>query len=181
MSRLGSLVMTIIIRPERPEDYAAVEEINRLAFGQENEVRLVVAIRQAKGFDHALSLVAIRADEAVGHILFSPIHIESDQGEIPALALAPMAVLPNFQRQGIGSALVREGLDSCRQLGHAVVVVVGHPGFYPRFGFVPAASHGIRAPFEVPDEAFRVLRLEQSATADGISGVVRYSSAFNEV
>ncbi len=173
--------MTTIIRPGRPDDYATIEEVNRLAFGQENEARLVAAIRQAQGFDEALSLVAIRADKLVGHILFSPIHIESDQGRIPALALAPMAVLPKFQRQGIGSDLVREGLEACRRSEHAIVVVVGHPGFYPRFGFYPATSHGIRAPFDVPDEAFMILCLEQPGILEDISGVVRYPSAFNEV
>jgi len=146
----------IVIRSELPEDYDAIEKVNRLAFGQENEARLVEAIREEQGFDPALSLVALRAGQVVGHILFSPIQIKSDQRTIPALALAPMAVLPDFQRQGVGTALVREGLDACRRLGHAIVIVVGHPEYYPRFGFVPAASYGIRAPFDVPDEALMV-------------------------
>ena len=172
--------MTTVIRPERPDDCAAIERVNRLGFGQENEARLVAAIRHAESFAPALSLVAVRADTVVGHILFSPIQIESDHATTRALALAPMAVLPNLQRQGIGSDLVREGLKACHRLGHTIVVVVGHPDFYSRFGFTPAASHGIQAPFPVPDEAFRVLALVRGSL-DGVCGVVRYPAAFDDV
>jgi len=94
--------------------------------------------------------------------------------------LAPMAVLPALQGQGIGTELVREGVEACRRLGHTIVVVVGHPRFYPRFGFVPAAQYGIRAPFEVPEEAFMVLVLGRPERLEGISGLVQYPSAFNE-
>lgn len=172
--------MTTIIRPERADDYVAIAEVNRLAFGRDNEARLVAAIRQAESFDPALSLVAVHADRVVGHILFSLIHIESDRGRIPAVALAPMAVLPDFQRQGIGTELVRQGLEVCRRAGHVIVIVVGHPDYYPRFGFVPAASHGIQAPFPVPDEAFMVLALAPRGL-DEISGVIRYPAAFSDV
>lgn len=172
--------MPIVIRPERPDDDAAIDQVNRLAFGRENEGRLVAALRQANSFDPALSLVAVHADKVVGHIMFSTIHIVSAQAEIPALALAPMAVLPDFQRRGLGSELVHQGLKACRRSGHAVAVVLGHPDFYPRFGFVPAAFHGIQAPFPVPDEALMVLALGPPETLDRISGVVRYPSAFNE-
>ena len=172
--------MKTIIRPENPEDYPAVQQVHRLAFGQDNEARLVTALRQGPGFDPALSLVAVRADQVVGHILFSPIHIESERARIPALALAPMAVLPALQGQGIGTELVREGVEACRRLGHDLVVVVGHPEYYPRFGFVPAARYGIRAPFEVPEEAFMVLVLGRPQRPGGISGVVQYPAAFNE-
>ena len=172
--------MTTVIRAERPDDYAVVEEVNRLAFGQEGEARLVAALRHAESFDPALSLVAVRADRVVGHILFSLIHIESEQAKVPSLALAPMAVLPAFQRQGIGTQLVHEGLKACRRSGHTIVVVVGHAEYYPRFGFTPAAGQGIRAPFSVPDEAFMVLGLAP-ASLDGIGGVVRYPAAFDEV
>ena len=168
------------LRPEQPDDYAAIDEVNRAAFGQEAEGRLVAAIRDADGFDPALSLVAIRDNRVVGHILFSPILIETDAGDVPALALAPMAVLPEYQRRGIGSELVRGGLDACRERGHRIVVVLGHPDFYPRFGFTPAGRHGVRCPFDVPEEVFVVLGLHAGALC-GTTGVVRYPPAFNEV
>lgn len=168
------------IRPEQPNDHAAVSKINRLAFGQEDEGKLIVAIRNADGFDPGLSLVALCDGQAVGHILFSPIHIETDHGDVPAMALAPMAVLPDRQKQGIGSAMVRSGLDACRQAGHRIVIVLGHADYYPRFGFTPAGQHGLRPPFPAPDEAFMALAL-QPGSLDGVSGIVRYPAAFDDV
>lgn len=169
--------MKTLIRPERVEDYGVIAEVNRLAFGQENEARLVEAIRAAPEFDSALSLVAIRNDRIVGHILFSRIAIESEWESHPALALAPMAVLPKYQRQGIGSDLVRTGLDTCRRLEHGVVVVLGHPEYYPRFGFERASTFDIEAPFEVPDEAFMAFALK-AGKLEGTRGVIRYPLAF---
>ncbi len=176
--RSGSAVA--VIRREQPADSAAVAEVNRLAFGQDNEAQLVAELRKAEDFDPTLSLVAVCDGEVVGHILFSAICIESQRGEVRALALAPMAVLPDYQRQGIGSALVREGLEACRRAGHRIVVVLGHAEYYPRFGFTPASGYGVKAPFSVPDEAFMLLSLA-SGGLDGISGVVCYPAAFSEV
>ncbi len=152
----------VTIRAEQSDDYAAVVEINRLAFGQDNEAQLVAELRKAEDFDPSLSLVAV------------------SDGEVGALALAPMAVLPDYQRRGIGSALVRNGLAACRRAGQRIVVVLGHAEYYPRFGFTPASGYGVTAPFSVPDEAFMLLSLD-SGGLDGISGVVRYPSAFSEV
>jgi len=168
------------IRPERPEDREAVFDVNRLAFGQENEARLVDALRQSSAFIPELSLVALDGSDVLGHILFTRITVEGRSGTHDALALAPMAVLPPFQRQGIGSALVRRGLEEARGLGHRVVIVVGHPDYYPRFGFVPGRPLGILPPFEVPSEAFMVLELQPGALL-GIQGVVKYPPEFNEV
>ena len=114
-----------VVRPEQPEDRDDIAEVNREAFGSDEEVRLIERIRRAPGFDAALSLVATRSGKIVGHILFSSVTIETDDASIPALALAPMAVQPECQRQGIGSALVREGLKAARRLGHDVVIVIG--------------------------------------------------------
>ena len=140
----------------------------------------MAALRDAEGFDPALSLVALRDDTVVGHILFSPIDIVRDGSNVPALALAPMAVRPAFQRQSIGSALVRAGLEACRRSGHRIVVVLGHAQYYPRFGFTPAGESGVRAPFEVPDEAFMVLSLVDGGL-DDVAGVVRYSAPFSDL
>lgn len=168
------------IRTEEPGDYAGIERVNRLAFGQDNEARLVAAIRAAAAFDPSLSLVAVCAGEVVGHILFSPIHVETEAGEIPALALAPMAVVPDRQRQEIGSQLVRGGLDAAGGAGHGIVIVVGHAAYYPRFGFTAASRFGLRAPFDVPDEAFMAIELTPGALTR-VTGTVRYPAAFDEV
>src|SRR4030042_2066139 len=161
------------IRPETAQDYAAIHEVNALAFGQEVEPRLVEALRPLPEFIPELSLVAVEAGRVVGHILFSPMFIETKDGAVPALALAVLAVRPELQNQGVGSQLVRDGLERCRSLGHRIVVVVGHPNYYPRFGFSPARARGLEAPFPVPDEAFLALGLGAGAL-NGIAGVVTF-------
>jgi putative acetyltransferase len=169
---------SFIIRPERPEDTDAIFEVNLQAFGQDGEARLVNALRNDGDYDHELSLVAVSGDRIIGHILFPPITIVSDTAETSALALAPLSVHQDFQCLGIGSALIEEGLKECQRLGHRIVVVVGHPGYYPRFGFLAARDFGIQAPFPCPDEAFMALPLKSGAL-DGISGTVRYPLAFD--
>jgi len=168
----------ITIRPETAEDYAAIHEVNLLAFGQEVEPRLVKNLRRLPDFIAELSLVAVEAGRVVGHILFSPFVIETKDGTVPALTLAPLAVRPEFQNRGVGSELVRDGLERCRILGHKIVVVVGHPEYYPRFGFSPARARGLEAPFPVPDEAFMVLELVPSAL-DGVAGIIRFPPPFD--
>jgi putative acetyltransferase len=173
----------ILIRAEEPADFAAIGEVNRLAFGGEGEAALVAKLREWPGFIPELSLVAVKGGKIVGHILISPVKIApegNDACPIPALSLAPMSVLPELQNQGIGSALVRRGLDEARRLRHKVVVVVGHPHYYPRFGFEPARPRGLEAPFPVPDEAFLVLEL-MPGVLQGVRGTVVYPPAFDEV
>ena len=169
----------IVVRPERVGDYIAIREVNLLAFGREVEARLVETLRQSASFIPELSLAAVENGRVMGHILFSPLTIETDKGAVSALALAVMAVRPELQNRGIGSELVRHGLKECQRLGHNVVVVIGHPGYYPRFGFSSARAKGLEVPFEVPDEAFMVLELVPGAL-DGIGGMVRYPQAFDE-
>jgi putative acetyltransferase len=179
-----------IVRPEQPQDVADVYEIIRLAFGQEAEARLVHDLRELTGFDPLLSLVAVRDHELLGHILFTPIAILRDGATpLPALALAPIAVLPQHQRAGIGSLLVREGLAACRQRSERLVIVVGHPDYYPRFGFRPARPLGIEVPFAVPDGTFLVCDLardsasanEPSSSQDSVGGMVQYPPPFPSV
>jgi putative acetyltransferase len=169
-----------LIRPETPRDYVAVFAVNRLAFGRDNEARLVDLLRQSSAHIAELALVAETDGRIVGHILFSPIVIRTATVAVPALALAPMAVLPEHQRQGIGSQLVRAGLAASRRLGHERVIVLGHPAYYPRFGFVPASRWGIQPPFPAPDEAFLASALLPGAL-EGCAGVVEYPPAFASV
>ncbi len=168
---------SIEIRAERPGDAGSIGTVNRFVFGQEDEARLVEAIRAWPGFDPALSLVAVAAGRIVGHILFSPISIVDGSISTPALALAPMAVLPEWQRKGVGSKLVRIGLDVCRSRGHGIVIVVGHPEFYPRFGFVPAGAAGLILPFDAPADAFLVAELIPESLSE-VRGEVVYSKPF---
>jgi putative acetyltransferase len=170
----------ITIFPEKEEFHCTIREINIRAFGRKNEADLVENLRRSSNFIPELSLMAIKEGRVVGHILFSQIGIQTEKGSLPALALAPMAVHPEFQNQGFGSRLVREGLERCRNLGHKIIVVVGHPEFYPRFGFTSARAKGLEAPFPVPDEAFMVIELAVKAL-DGVSGTVVYSAPFIEV
>ena len=162
------------IRPDTTTDRAAVRAVNEAAFGTSVEADLVEALRSKK-----ITLVSLVADvggKVVGHILFSPVSL-TEQARLNVMGLGPMAVAPNHQRRGIGSALVREGLKQCKDLGFRAVVVVGHPEYYPRFGFVPAARHALRSEYDVPADVFMVVELEAGALA-GVSGLVRYDDAF---
>lgn len=167
----------LVIRPEKPEDIESIRNINRQAFGQENESKLVDKLRNRGVL--TISLVAVRDSEVVGHIAFSPVVVESETSGFAAIALAPMAVLPAYQRKGIGSQLVRAGLEECRRLGHEIVFLVGHPDYYPRFGFVPAKPKGVNCEFEVPEEAWMILELREGALA-GRRGIVKFEPEFKE-
>lgn len=170
--------MEYIIRQETQEDHQAVYALNTLAFGQSNEAQLVDKLRVSEAFVPELSLVAISHEKVVGHILLTKISI------IPhntvSLALAPMAVMPGHQRQGVGEALIQHGLLKARDLNFSSVIVLGHAEYYPKFGFLPAEKWGIRAPFEVPSEAFMALELVKGGLANA-AGVVKYPKEFEEV
>jgi putative acetyltransferase len=165
------------IRPERAADLDAIATVNRAAFETSAEANLVDALReQAEGI---VSLVAEEHGAIVGHILFSPVTL-SGHNDVKMMGLAPMAVLPAMQRRRIGSALVRAGLERCKELGYVAVVVLGHPDYYPRFGFVPASRFGIGCEYDVPDEVFLASELEPGSLR-GKSGTVRYHRAFAKV
>ena len=169
------------IRAAIPEDYRTIFEINAQAFPTHAEASLVELLRQRPQFISELSLVADEDLVLVGHILFTPIAIDSPTGQSStSLALAPMAVLPERQRNGIGSALVRNGLELAKKMNYDAVIVLGHPEFYPYFGFRPASAWGIRAPFEVPDEAFMALELTSGAL-NNVMGIVAYPKEFELV
>jgi len=168
----------LVIRSETPEDSAAIRDVNEEAFGSSSEADLVEKLRSRQAC--TLSLVATDGDKVIGHILFSPVTIKSGNTSFGALGLGPMAILSAYQRKGVGSQLVREGLQECKRLGHEIVAVLGHPDYYPRFGFVPACTYGIKCEYDVPDEVFMVLELRKGALS-GLGGVVKYQPEFNEV
>ncbi|BAZ15067.1 GCN5-related N-acetyltransferase [Calothrix sp. NIES-4071] len=164
------------IRCETSSDYPKIAEVITAAFGQSNEAKLVEAIRDSENYIPQLSLVAEIDGNIVGHILFSYIHLISKE-ILPVLALAPVAISPQFQNQGIGTALIKYGLEKADELGEALVIVLGHPSFYSRFGFVQSTYYGIKSPFEVPAEAFMVKPLKNYEIK--YTGEVVYSKAFN--
>ena len=168
----------ITIRAETADDIPVVRRINELAFGQPNEAALVDMLRAAA--HPYISLVAAKDKQVVGHIFFSTVTFEAeDSAASSILGLAPMAVLPEYQKQGIGSQLVREGLRECQRIGCDVVVVLGHPEYYPRFGFVPASQKGLRCEYAVPDEVFMVAELKPDALSG--RGLVKYRPEFGDV
>jgi putative acetyltransferase len=162
------------IRPETDTDRSAVRAVNEAAFGTPVEANLIDALRGNS--PELISLVADSDDVVVGHILFSRVTLEG-YPRLRLMGLGPMAVSPQHQRNGIGSALVREGLVRCKQLPIQAVVVLGHPEYYPRFGFVPAHRYAIRCEYDVPDDVFMIAELEPGAL-DGVSGLLRYDPAF---
>lgn len=167
----------MIVRSENKTDREAVRTVNSGAFETGAEADLVDRLR--KEAHPLISLVAEEEGQVVGHILFTPVSL-TGHCQAKIMGLAPMAVTPERQRSGIGSALVREGLNQCRKQGWEAVVVLGHPGYYPRFGFRPASSFEIACQFEVPDEAFMALELSPGAFT-ARSGTIHYHPAFAEV
>ena len=165
------------VRSEESRDRAAIHSLNIAAFGRSAEADLVDVLRDTAS--PLVSLVADIGSAVVGHILFSPVSLMAGK-HLRIMGLAPMAVAPEYQRKGVGSALVREGLRQCRELGYQAVVVLGHAEYYPRFGFVPAVQHSIRSEYEVPDDVFTVTELQAGALKD-VSGVARYHEAFRSV
>jgi putative acetyltransferase len=155
------LNIKIIVRREIKVDIPAIHQLNEKAFGGSDEAEIIASLRKRNKI--SLSLVAVEDDHIVGHILFSPVVIQSDNSSFPAIALGPMAVLPSRQRLGIGSQLVQAGLAECKKIEQLIVVVLGHPEFYTRFGFKPSLTFGIRWEKDIPAEVFMVNELKEGA------------------
>ena len=167
----------MLIRAEKDCDRDAVHAVNEAAFETPSEADLVDGLRQQA--QPVVSLVAEENGTVVGHIMFSPVSL-SNHPELRMMGLAPIAVAPAHQRKGIGSVLVRAGLDQCRQLGFVAVVVLGHPKYYPRFGFSPCSHFGIDSEYDVPEEVFMAMELQPDALS-GKTGRVKYQPAFSNV
>lgn len=172
--------MQINIRQERKEDFREVFELNAIAFEQDGEAKLVDALRKNESvFIPQLSLVATEAEKVVGHILFTKIKVVGEQIH-ESLALAPMAVLPEYKQKGIGGQLITEGLKIAKNLGFSSVIVLGHEHYYPKFGFEPAEKWQVKAPFEVPSSAFMGIELKENGLQN-CAGTVAYPSEFEGV
>lgn len=165
------------IRFESPDDAASIYFVNEQAFQQPNEAQLIDKLR--KNLKFYLSLVAILDNQIVGHIFLSPVELENNS-TFKGLGLAPLAVLPQYQRQGIGSKLVEKALEIAKETGYEAVVVLGHPHFYQRFGFSSAKLRGISCEYPVPDDVFMALELKTN-TLQSKTGLIRYHSVFNEI
>jgi len=168
----------MIIRQETRDDIDAIHALHELAFGHPLEANIVDKLRDYS--EGLCSLVAVENGKVVGHILFSPAEIEGPHGIIKGMGLAPMAVLPDMQRMGIGTQLINTGVEELRKLQCPFIIVLGHHTYYPRFGFERASRYGIRCQWEgIPDAAFMILWLDRSR-AGHVSGLARYREEFNE-
>jgi putative acetyltransferase len=166
------------IRPENIFDYPTIAQVNRLAFGSEQEAKLVEIIRTSNGYIPELSLVAEIEKIVVGYIMFSYIDLIGEE-QLPVLSLAPMAVHPELQNQGIGKALLKIGLELADKRGEALVVVLGYPQLYTPCGFQPSINYQIESPFDVPEDVFMVKTL--SGYEEKYKGKVVYPPAFDGV
>ena len=167
--------MVIEIREERPDDIAAIREVNRRAFGQDQEGNIVDALRTNGAA--LLSLVATVNGQVAGHIMYSLLTVAENADGV---ALGPMAVVPEYQRQGIGTKLIEVGNRKIKDAGYPFIIVVGHADYYPRFGFRPASEYGIKCEWNVPDEVFMLLVLNE-AKMQGASGLAKYRHEFSTV
>lgn len=168
----------MIIREETAADIDQVWSVNTDAFETDAEAGLVNALRESGCY--AISLVAESDGAVVGHILFTPVELTGNHAGLKIAGLAPMAVRHQYQNQGIGSKLVKAGLEYCRTRGFDAVVVLGHAAYYPRFGFIPAVNYGIKSEYEVPDDVFMILELTPGILGNN-KGIIKYHPAFNSI
>ena len=172
--------LTLKIRKEEVRDFIDVSNVIEEAFRDaehtdHNEHNLVRKLRTSSAFNPELSIVALDGEKIIGHILFTEIKI----GEDTSLALAPLAVLPEYQGKGIGRVLIEEGHKKAKEEGYKSVIVLGHPEYYPKFGYKPATNWGVKAPFDVPNESFMAIELVKEGLV-GVSGIVEYAKEFFE-
>lgn len=174
----------INIREEEIKDYKEVEKVveesfRTAEFTDNDEHNLVNRLRKSKEFIKELSLIAEDKNRIIGHVLITKALINGENKSYETLALAPLSVLPEYQKSGIGKKLMNRGIERAKELGYKSIVVLGHESYYPKFGFEKASKYGVKAPFEVPDEAYMILELVPGGL-NGVSGIVEYSKAFFE-
>ncbi len=174
----------LTIREEEIKDYNEVEKVveesfKTAEFSDKDEHNLVRRLRNSNEFIKELSLIAEEENEILGHVLLTKALIKGESTSYETLALAPLAVLPKHQKSGIGKNLMNKAIERAKELGYKSIVVLGHENYYPKFGFEKASKYGVKAPFEVPDEAFMILELLPGGL-NGVSGIVEYSKAFFE-
>jgi putative acetyltransferase len=167
----------LFVRGEKEADRETVYEINKLVFGSETEPKLITALRKGKSYIKGLSLVAVKEEKILGHAIFTRAFIVNRGRRFKCLVLGPMAVRPEFQKQGIGKKLIEEGFERAKELGFSAIAVLGHETYYPKFGFIPASQKNIKTSFKVPDENFMIVELVPNALK-GISGMVEYPKEF---
>jgi putative acetyltransferase len=165
-----------MVRPERAADIEQIRALHSAAFETNGEAELVDRLRRGA---EVIALVADDSGQILGHVLFSPVTLPG-HGDVRIVGLAPIAVIPERQRVGVGSALIRRGLETCRESGIDAVVLIGHPTYYRRFGFQPASRFGLRSEYDVPDDVFMAMELRPGALT-GKSGTIRYHSAFADL
>jgi putative acetyltransferase len=170
----------INIRQETPSDYDAVRRVNMISFGRKNEAELVDRLRKTDSFIPELSLVALEGERIIGHLLITKVHVTSNERSITLLALSPMCVIPEYQNKGVGTRMVEAAIRICRGLNYPAIVVLGHPPFYSRLGFVESGLYGIKSPFDAPPEAYMVYILVEELSGH-VAGVVTYPDEFNSL
>ena len=166
------------IRAEKKADIDGIWQINAEAFETKEEADLVNALRDS-GVSY-ISLVYEKNNELVGHILFTPVELVGDTSDLKLMGLAPMAVSPKLQNKGIGSSLIKAGIQQCINDGYDAIIVLGHPDYYPKFGFVPSVKYGIKTEYEVPEDVFMVLEVKENSLK-GKKGTIKYHEAFGSV
>lgn len=172
----------IVIREEQPQDYSAVENLTEKAFAdleisEHQEHLLVARLRNSDSFIPELSLVAEIGGNIVGHILYSRAKFIAGEKEHITLALAPLSVHPDYQKNGIGSQLVLNSFKRAKKLGYASIVIIGHPDYYPRLGCKLAADYNLLTPFDVPRECFMIYELQDGALSK-LCGTLQYAPEF---
>lgn len=168
--------MNINVRKEKESDISQVYDLNKtafkqVAFSQGVEADLVNKLRDAAC--DIISLVAVLENQVVGHIIFSPVEINN---EVSGMSLSTMAVLPKFQKKGIGSMLIKAGIEEVKKLKNSLIIVLGHPEYYPKFGFVAASKYGLKSKYDVPDEVFMALSFKDIKWDNA---VVKYRQEFD--